>query len=160
MKLISYDRFRLSPHIQGVSLISNTQYKVKKSKGGGKRNKLRSLTEPHSNLLHVIAASDSFTLDVVLSENIFQLMKMSCWLLPLGGGFAMWVALTDKAIIGLYVLPTEMFLIIHTNKRQARSPKCTLSSTVDKYVFLGTCYFLQHCALDQLWVCGHAGGMR
>lgn len=143
VKLISYDRFRLSPLIQGVSLISNTQYKVKKSKGGGgKRNKLCSLTEPHSNLLHIIAASDSFTLDVVLSENIFQLMKMSCWLLPLGGGFAMWVALTDKAIIGLYVLPTEMFLITHTNKRQARLPKCMFSSTVDRYVFLGTCYFL------------------
>jgi len=97
---------------------------------------LRSLTEPHSNLLHVIATSDSFTLDVVLSENIFQLMKMSCWLLPLGGGFAMWVALTDKAIIGLYVLPTEMPLII---QRQAHLPKCTFSSTVDRYMF-----FLAH----------------
>jgi len=66
-------------------------------------------------------------------------MKMSCWLLPLGGGFAMWVALTDKAIIGLYVLPTEMPLIIHTNKRQAHLPKCTFSSTVDRYMF-----FLAH----------------
>lgn len=82
----------------------------------GKRNKLCSLTEPHSNLLRVIAASDSVTLDVVPSENIFQLMKMSCWLLPLGGGFAMWVALTDKAIISLYVLPTEMFLITYKQK--------------------------------------------
>lgn len=67
---------------------------------------------------------------------------MSCWLLPLGGGFAMWVALTDKAIISLYVLPTEMFLIIRTNKRQAFLPKCMFSSTVDRCVFLGTCYVL------------------
>lgn len=67
---------------------------------------------------------------------------MSCWLLPLGGGFAMLVALTDKAIISLYVLPTEMLLIIRTNKRQAFLPKCTFSSAVDRCVFLGTCYFL------------------
>lgn len=39
MRLISYDSFRLSLHIQGVSLISNTQYKVKK--GGRETSRTR-----------------------------------------------------------------------------------------------------------------------
>ncbi len=142
MRLISYDRFWLSLHIQGVSLISNTQYKVKKGKGGGRETSCARWRSHTVICFRVIAASDSVTLDVVPSKNIFQLMKVSCWLLPLGGGFAVWVALTDKAIISLYVLPAEMFLIIRTNKRQAFLHKCMFSSTVDWCIFLGTCDFL------------------